>query len=77
MICNPTSYRRPLLVNKKKEFEGLLNPAGVDSFAKKAEEKRDDNLRKAISHSSKKNAISRSQEDLTDSVKEKEKGGKE
>lgn len=68
---------KAFISKQKKEFEGLLNPAGVDSFAKKAGEKRDDNLRKVISRSSKKNAISRSQEDLTDSAKEREKGEKE
>lgn len=68
---------QPVISKPKKTFEGLLNPTGVDSFAKKAGEKRDDNLRKVISRSSKKNAISRPQEDLTNSVKEREKGGKE
>lgn len=72
-----SSLSQPIINKPKKTFEGLLNPAGVDSFAKKAGEKRDDNLRKVISRSSKKNAISRSQEDLTDSAKEREKGEKE
>lgn len=63
-------------------FEGLLNPAGVDSFAKKVGEKRDsevgvDTLRKTISRSSKKNTTNHSQEESTDSVKGREKGGKE
>lgn len=67
---------------QKKEFEGLLNPAGVDSFAKKVGEKRDsevgvDTLRKTISRSSKKNTTNHSQEESTDSVKGREKGGKE
>ena len=66
----------------KKVFEGLLNPAGVDSFAKKVGEKRDsevgvDTLRKTISRSSKKNTTNHSQEESTDSVKGREKGGKE
>lgn len=76
---NPQTFSlsQPVTSKPKKIFEGLLNPAGVDSFAKNVGEKKDDTLKKTISRSSRKNTTSYSQEEHTDSIKGREKGEKE